>query len=91
MRYKDLFALGVRLFGVWLITIGVAGVATFFEVKLYPISDKARDSAAHHLIYATLHFALAAFFLVWTDVIVGWTYGAERAIAKQELGASGRG
>jgi hypothetical protein len=84
MSCKDLFALGVRLFGVWLITHGVWYVAGFADVKLYPTSDKARDSAAANLIYATLDFALAAFFLLWTRVIVAWSYGEEGAIAKEE-------
>jgi hypothetical protein len=84
MRCKDLFALGVRLFGVWLITRGVTYVEMFVDYKLYPTSEKARDSAAGTLIYATLDFALAAFFLLWTRVIVAWCYGEEPGIAKAD-------
>ena len=87
MKCKDLFALGVRLFGVWLITNGIVYVAAFIDGKLYPVTDKARDSAAANLIYATLDFALAAFFLLWTHVIVGWTYGGDSEIAKEEAEA----
>jgi hypothetical protein len=36
MKGRDWFALGVRLFGVWLITTGAAYVATFVQIKLYP-------------------------------------------------------
>jgi hypothetical protein len=75
MRCRDLFALGVRLLGIWLITRGIYYVEGFADVKLYPASDRAPDSAAGNLIYATLDFALAAFFLLWTRVIVAWSYG----------------
>ncbi len=84
MNYKELFALGVRLFGVWLMTTGVMYVAAFVDGKLYPISDRARDSAAANLIYATFDLALAAFFLLWTQVIVGWTYGVAPKPAEDE-------
>jgi hypothetical protein len=80
MRCRDLFALGVRLLGIWLITRGIYYVEGFADVKLYPASDRAPDSAAGNLIYATLDFALAAFFLLWTRVIVAWSYGEDREI-----------
>jgi len=84
MKYKNLFALGVRLFGVWLITRGVAFVAAFVDLKLYPPSDKARDYAAANLIYATLDFALAIFFLLWTRVIVAWSYGEKSRVVEED-------
>jgi hypothetical protein len=83
MKCKDVFALGVRLFGVWLVTNGIVYVAAFVDGKLYPVSDRARDSAAANLIYATFDFALAAFFLLWTHVIVRWTYGGDYDIVKE--------
>lgn len=61
-------------------------VEGFADVKLYPASDRARDGAAGNLIYATLDFALAAFFLLWTRVIVAWTYGLARGIDKGARG-----
>jgi hypothetical protein len=84
MKCKDWFALGVRLFGVWLITTGITYVAAFVDGKLYPATDRARDSAAANLIYATFDFGLAAFFLLWTHVIVGWTYGSAAETGKDE-------
>jgi len=95
MQCKDLFALGVRLFGIWLITRGLSYVEAFADMKLYPASDRTRDSAAANLIYATLDFGLAAFFLLWTQVVVAWTYGEEPEISQQqeagvENGAGGR-
>jgi hypothetical protein len=77
MTCRDLFALGVRLFGIWLITRGLMYVEGFADFKMYPNSDRAFHSAAGYLIYATLDFGLAALFLLWTRVIVAWTYGDE--------------
>ena len=86
MRSPDWFALGVRLFGVWLITRGAVYVAQFLDTKLYPASGPARDSAAANLIYATLDFPLAAFFPLGTRVIVAWTYGEGRGKPVFEIG-----
>ena len=77
MGPRDWFALGVRLFGIWLIARGMTYVASFADLKLYPVSDKARDSASAHLIYAMLDFGLAALFLLGTRTIVDWSYGEE--------------
>jgi hypothetical protein len=35
------------------------------------------------LIYATFDFGLAAFFLFWTHIIVGWTYGDEAGRSRE--------
>jgi hypothetical protein len=75
VSYRDAFAVGVRLFGVWLITRGATYVAGFLDGKLYPASVQARDSAAANLIYAAIDFSLAAFFLLGTRAIVAWSYG----------------
>jgi hypothetical protein len=83
---KDLFALGVRLIGIWLITRGIMYVEGFADVKLYPASDRARDGAAGNLIYAALDFGLAAFFLLWTRVIVAWTYSSVPGSDKEQEG-----
>ncbi len=90
MRYRNLFALGVRLFGIWLITRGLSYVAAFADVKLYPVSDRARDSAGANLIYATLDFALAVFFLLWTRAIVAWSYGGKPGIDQEPEAGTGR-
>ena len=74
MTSKEWFALGVRLFGVWLITQGLSYVESFISVKLYPTTSQASDYAASYLIFASLDFAMAAFFLLGTRVVVGWTY-----------------
>ena len=87
INFKELFALGVRLSGVWLIVRGMAYFESFVDVKLYPYSDQLRDRAAGSLIYATFDFALAAFFLFWTHLIVAWTYGDDsRAPAEPKAG-----
>ena len=55
-----------------------------------PVSDRSRDSAGGNLIYATLDFALAAFFLLWTRVIVAWSYGEMSGIEKVPEAETGR-
>ncbi len=90
MRYRELFALGVRLFGIWLMTRGLTYVEGFADWKLYPDSDRTRDIAAANLIYATLDFALAVFFLLWTRVIVAWSYGDKSGIDKEPVTRTGR-
>lgn len=74
MTCKDLFALGVRLFGIWLITRGTPYLSGFIDGKLYPATEKQQDVAAANLIYAALDFTLAALFLLGTRLIVAWTY-----------------
>jgi hypothetical protein len=89
MRYRDLFALGVRLFGIWLITRGLTYVGAFIDVKLYPVSGPTRDSAGANLIYATLDFALALVFLLWTRTIVTWSYGEKTKSDEHEKSEAG--
>ena len=84
MKCRDLFALGVRLLGAWLIVRGFSYVEGFVDFQLYPVSDRARYSSAGYLIYATVDFGLAAFFLLWTRVIVSWTYGEESEIDHEQ-------
>jgi hypothetical protein len=85
MASRDLFAVGVRLFGVWLIARGATYAAAFVDGKLYPATAAVRDSATANLIYAVIDFSLATFFLLWTRVIVAWTYGeAEGEVGRQE-------
>jgi hypothetical protein len=84
MRIRDLFGLGVRLFGVWLICRGATYLSSFVDLKLYPSSEKAQDSAAANLIYATIDFSLAAFFLLWTRVIVAWSYGDQGGMTEMK-------
>src|SRR4051794_19888002 len=75
MKARDLFGLGVRLLGVWLICRCSPYVSSFIDIKLYPANEKALDGAAANLIYASIDLSLAIFFLGWTHVVVGWTYG----------------
>lgn len=81
MRPRDLFAVGVRLFGVWMLCRGATYVASFIDQKLYPASERARDSAAVYLIWGAIDFSLAALFLLWTRTFVMWSYGEEPAVA----------
>ena len=84
MSCKDWFGLRVRLVEIWLIILGVGSVGAFLDVKLCPAKDNSRHGPAGNLIYATPYLALAAFFLLWAHLVVGWTYNGERAIAKEQ-------
>lgn len=75
MKPRDYFALGVRLFGIWLICRGATSVASFIDVRLYPYTERAKDSSGAYLIYALIDFTLAAIFLLWTGGVVSWSYG----------------
>jgi hypothetical protein len=65
-------------------TRGVNYFAAFADAKLYPESERAREGATVYLLYVTIDFSLAAFFLLWTRVIVAWSYGEDREIVKAE-------
>jgi hypothetical protein len=91
MSHRELFGVGVRLFGVWLITRGVNYLGAFADAKLYPDSERVREGATAYLLYVTIDFSLAAFFLLWTRVIITWSYGEEREIAKAEAAAINSG
>jgi hypothetical protein len=88
MASRELFTVGVRLFGVWLITRGATYVAAFVDGKLYPATEVVRAAAAANLIYAVIDFSLAAFFLLWTRVVVAWNYGETQGeVGSHESGA----
>jgi hypothetical protein len=87
MKIRDLFGLGVRLFGIGLICRGATYFASFADAKLYPPSERVRDSGTAYLIYATIDFSLAAFFLLWTRVVVAWSYGDQGGMSEAEPSA----
>ena len=77
MKPRELFSLGVRLLGVWLLYSSATYVAGFADMKLFPSTPRAQDSATSYLIYAMTHFSIAVFFLLWTETLVNWSYGNE--------------
>lgn len=89
MRARDLFGVGVRLFGVWLICRGMVNVATFTYTKLYAGSDREAYGASGTLIFAIFDFMLAGLFLFKTDFLVGWSYEGERGGQRVESSRSG--
>jgi hypothetical protein len=87
MNQRELFGVGVRLFGIWLITQGVSYFAAFVDMKLYPTSERVREGATAYLVYVIMDLSLAAFFLLWTRAIVAWSYGEDREAAGAEAPA----
>ena len=74
MNPRDLFALGVRFFGLWFVYQGTMYVSMFAHGKLYPNSGRVASSAAGDLIFATFDFTLALLFLLRADAIARWSY-----------------
>jgi hypothetical protein len=81
MTPRDWFALGVRLFGVWMLIRAAAYIASFVDLKLglTPIPFSGGGNPTGYLLYATFDLALAALFLLWTRKLVNWTYGEDPA------------
>ena len=74
MTPRDLFGLGVRFLGIWLLFRGTTYVSMFVHGKLYPDSGRVMSSAAGDLIFASFDYALALLFLVRADAIARWSY-----------------
>ena len=86
MSSRDWFGVGVRLFGIWLITRGSVYVATLGEYKLGFATAPNGGNPTSLLLYTILDFGLAAVFLLWTRHVVEWTYGEDRASHKSVQG-----
>jgi hypothetical protein len=84
MRSQDWFALGVRLFGVWLITRGAAYVATWIDFR-FGFSPRPPDvhspTATGYLVYASVDFTLALYFLLGAQHLAGLCYREDQSSA----------
>ena len=59
---REWFVLGIRLFGLWLLTRGVGCVANFVDFRLGLNELPPGTSSNGYLFYAASDFALAAYF-----------------------------
>jgi hypothetical protein len=79
MTSREWFVLGIRLFGLWLVTRGVAYVAMFADVKLH-LNDVARGTNPNgYLLYAAFDFAVAGYFLLGAHHLAGICDGIRRS------------
>jgi hypothetical protein len=64
MTSREWFVLGIRLFGLWMLTRGVAYLASFTDLTLH-YSDTSRGTNPNsYLLYAAFDFAVAGYFLL---------------------------
>lgn len=64
MTSREWFLLGIRLFGLWLVTRGVAYVAMCADVKLHLNDVPHGTNPNGYLLYAAFDFAVAGNFLL---------------------------
>jgi hypothetical protein len=78
MTSQDLFAAGVRLFGVWMLIRMVEYVSAAFTLTfVYGTSDPT-NSPRGMMTFAAFYLGLATFFLLGTRLLTGWTYVEDR-------------
>jgi hypothetical protein len=71
MNPLEWFVLGIRLFGVWLLTKGVAYFASFIDLRFGLTGTSGDTNPNSYLYYAACDFALAAYFLLG-GATFGW-------------------
>ena len=71
MNPLEWFVLGIRLFGVWLLTKGVAYFATFVDLRFGLTGTSGDTNPNSYLYYAAFDFALAAYFLLGARQLAG--------------------
>jgi hypothetical protein len=72
MTPREWFILGIRLFGLYLITRGTTYVAAFADYKL-ALSESPRGvNPTGNLLYAAIDFALALYFLLGARHLAGF-------------------
>ncbi|MHB8865660.1 MAG: hypothetical protein ACYC6N_25055 [Pirellulaceae bacterium] len=71
MSPQEWFVLGIRLFGVWLLTKGVAYFASYVDLRFGLTGMSGDTSPNSYLYYAGCDFALAAYFLLGARHLAG--------------------
>ncbi len=63
MNPREWFVLGIRLFGIWMVTRAATYLTGFVDYKLGLIETTSRANPTEQLLFATSDLALAAYFL----------------------------
>jgi hypothetical protein len=80
MNPQDLFAAGVRLFGVWMLVRMVEYLSAAFTLTfVYGTSDPT-NTPRGMMTFAAFYIGLATLFLLGTRLLTGWTYGEDRPV-----------
>ncbi len=64
MNPKEWFVLGIRLFGLWLLTRGMNYISAFADLKLGLSETPRGQNPTGNILYAAFDFAVAAYFLL---------------------------
>jgi hypothetical protein len=81
MKSQDLFAVGVRLFGVWMLVRCVEYLSAAFTLNfVFKAESDGSNSPRGLMTYAAFYLGLAVFFLLGTRQLIHWTYGMDPAI-----------
>jgi hypothetical protein len=71
MDSREWFILGIRIFGIWLLTRGVGYFASFVDFRFGLTGTSGELSPNSYLYYAACELALAAYFLVGARHLAG--------------------
>jgi hypothetical protein len=90
MKGQDLFAAGVRLFGVWMLVRCMEYVSAAFTLNfVFKVADDTANSPKGMMSYAAFHLGMAAFFLLGTRQLTSWTYGQDSSKTAPEASEEG--
>jgi hypothetical protein len=83
MKPHDLCAVGVRLFGVWMLVRCVEYLAAAFAMNfVFKGEADGANSPRGLMTYAAFYLGLAVFFLLGTRQLIQWTYGTDPGVAR---------
>jgi hypothetical protein len=78
MKPQDLFAVGVRLFGVWMLVRTVEYLSAAFTMNfVFKGEGDGANSSRGMMTYAAFYLGLAVIFLLGTRQLIQWTYGID--------------
>ena len=86
MPPHELFAVGVRLFGVWMLVRAVDYLSAAFALNFIFKAADAENSPRGMMSYAAAYLGLAALFLLGTRRLVRITYGEDRPLWSRRKG-----
>ncbi|MBX6315953.1 MAG: hypothetical protein IRY99_24020 [Isosphaeraceae bacterium] len=72
---RDWFVLGIRLFGIWLITCSASYLMTFCDFRFGLVAVRELVNPHGYLLYATSDLILALIFLRGAQRIAAWCDG----------------
>src|SRR5687768_9491770 len=93
MKPRDLFGVGVRLFGVWFAVDSLTNLYAFFTRRFenadskLTLSNYVTYGTYDYGLYAIMYGVLAWYCLFCTEHLVRWSYGEERRRLEEDIAA----